>query len=108
MTILRLWSGWADGDRADRYDEPLNRTIAPAIVRRDLAGLAEFTVWRRRAAETDGPDEFLTAMTFEDYAAIRAFTGRDESVSVVPDAARALLDRHDEQSRHYELVHRHR
>jgi len=39
--------------------------------------------------------------TFDDEAAAVEFTGGDRERSVVPDAARGLLKRFDEQSRHY-------
>jgi hypothetical protein len=45
-------------------------------------------------------------MRFDDVAAVAAFTGGDPRTSVVPPAARALLTRFDEHSRHYTTVQR--
>jgi hypothetical protein len=45
-------------------------------------------------------------MTFDDPAALAAFTGGDPTVSVVPPAARAPLSRFVEHSMHYTSVAR--
>jgi hypothetical protein len=71
-----------------------------------VPGLRDLTALRRLPDEHDpsGGAEFLTAMTFDDLAAVSAFTGGDPRGSVVPPAARALLARFDEHSRHYEAI----
>ena len=104
--IIRSWRGWTDtADAAAAYEELLNGTIAPGIMRRRIAGLRELAVLRLAGQETGG--EHLTLMTFDDWAAVAEFAGPDPSASVVPAAARALLARHDEHSQHYELLQRH-
>lgn len=105
--ILRLWSGWATREGAAAYDEILNSEVAPAIVDRRIPGLSAFEVWTRRSDETDGEQEFLTAMRFESLEAVREFTGGDPHRSVVPANARAALSRFDAHSRHYDLRARH-
>lgn len=42
-------------------------------------------------------------MWFDSLAAVRAFAGDDYEVAVVPPAARALLNRFDARSAHYEV-----
>jgi hypothetical protein len=104
--IVRAWRGWTTEPEATAaYEQLLTGTIAPAIMRRGIAGLHELAVLRR--VRHDGPAEHLTLMTFDDWAAVAAFAGEDPGSSVVPPAARALLDHHDEHSQHYELVRRH-
>ncbi|MEW2429445.1 hypothetical protein AB0877_15655 [Micromonospora sp. NPDC047644] len=101
--ILRLWSGWTKPALADAYERLLTQDIAPAILDRGVAGLQELRVLRRSQQELDPAkgSEFLTAMTFTDFAAVAAFTGGEPATSVVPPAARDLLERFDRQSRHY-------
>lgn len=101
--ILRLWRGWtATETTAAAYQELLIGQIAPAILARQIPGLQNLTVWRRDTSEIDGPgSEILTAMMFADSDAIAAFTGGDPRRSVVPEQARRLLSRFDEQSQHY-------
>jgi len=104
--IIRAWRGWTNtADTAAAYEELLNSTIAPDIMRRGIAGLRELAVFRRTGE--GGGAEHLTLMTFDDWAAVTEFAGPDPSESVVPAAARALLARHDEHSRHYELLKSH-
>ncbi|MET8257829.1 hypothetical protein [Micromonospora sp. NPDC005205] len=101
--ILRLWSGWTQPALADAYERLLTQDIAPAILARGVAGLQELRVLRRSPQELDPArgSEFLTAMTFTDFAAVAAFTGGEPSTSVVPPAASDLLESFDLQSRHY-------
>ncbi|MGH3383639.1 MAG: hypothetical protein ACRDO1_03590 [Nocardioidaceae bacterium] len=105
--ILRMWSGFTTPALAADYDQILNHDVAPGIVTRGLAGLERFEVWRRLAEEETTEREFLTAMWFKDVDAVARFTGGDPRSSVVPPQARAVLERFDEHSRHYELRHRH-
>jgi hypothetical protein len=102
-TILRLWRGWTDPLHSSAYEQLLTSEIAPAIMARGIPGLSGLTVLRRHPAELDPSvgSEVLTAMTFTDPDAVATFTGGDPRASVVPPAARALLSRFDEHSRHY-------
>ena len=101
--ILRLWRGWADTDRAKKYDEILTGEVAPAILDRGIDGLHSLEVWTRLHEERQGDVEFLTAMRFDDLAAVRRFTRGDHRISVVPPRAREVLARFDAHSQHYEL-----
>ena len=102
--ILRIWRGWTTTDNANTYEQLLNGTIAPAIMRRGIAGLRDLSVFRK---DGDGEIEFLTVMTFDDWDAVAEFAGPDPTASVVPPAARDVLARFDEHSQHYELLKSH-
>ncbi len=106
--ILRLWRGWTAPEYTAAYEDLLTGQIAPAILERGIPGLRDLTVYRRHPMDLDPADggEILTAMTFDDLAAVAAFTGGDPTVSVVPPAARALLSRFDGHSQHYAPVAR--
>lgn len=107
--IIRAWSGWTTPEHAGTYEALLNGTIAPAIMQRRISGLRDLAVLRRAGNEPqeDGSTQFLTLMTFDDWAAVREFAGPDASASVVPPAAREVLARYDAHSQHYELLRRH-
>jgi hypothetical protein len=45
-------------------------------------------------------------MWFDSLDAIKAFMGKDYSVSHVPPQARAVLTRFDERAAHYEVIDR--
>ena len=100
--INRIWHGWTSKDNADAYQQLLESEIAPGITGRQIAGLSGPRVLRRDS----GPDEveFVTVMSFADWAAVEAFAGPDPRGAVVPPAARRLLRRFDQQSAHYEVV----
>lgn len=105
--ILRLWSGWTTIENADAYDEILHTEVAPGITDRGIPGLSAFEVWTRHHDEAEDEREFLTAMWFDDLAAVAEFTGGDAHQSVVPPRARAVLSRFEAHSRHYDLRARH-
>ena len=100
--ILRLWRGETAPDRTEAYRRLLTGEIAPAILARGVPGLRELGGGARDPRELDpaAAGETLTVMTVADWAAVAAFTGGDPSASVVPPAARRLLARFDEHSRH--------
>ena len=97
--ILRLWRGWTAPENAGRYEELIRTAIFPGILRRAIAGLEGLELFRKAS---DGEVEFMTLMRFASWYAVKAFAGPDWEVSVVPEAARAVLARFDEKAAHYE------
>ena len=98
--IARLWHGWTTPQDADAYEELLRTQIFPGILARDIAGFRSIELLRRAAGDEV---EFITLMYFTSLGAIRAFSGEDYEVAVVPPAARAVLSRFDARSVHYEV-----
>lgn len=97
--ILRLWRGWTTPEKADRYEELIRAAIFPGILARNIARLEGLELFRR---SFEGEVEFMTLMRFASWDAVKAFAGPNWEVSVVPPAARAVLDRFDEKAAHYE------
>ena len=104
--ILRVWHGWTTDENADAYQQLLTTSIVPGIISEAIPGLAGVDILRR-ADGHDGDVEFVTMMTFDDWSAVETFAGSDRTGSVVPAAAREVLERYDEHSQHYEVVARH-
>ncbi|MFV2174080.1 antibiotic biosynthesis monooxygenase [Actinomadura sp. LOL_016] len=102
--IIRIWHGWTDTAGADVYQDLLDAEIVPGIIGREVTGLHGVDVLRRESSQDEV--EFVTVMTFDDWAAVEAFAGTDRTAAVVPPAARAVLRRFDPESQHYELVKR--
>lgn len=98
--IKRIWRGWTRRENADAYEALLNREIFPHIQAKAIAGHRGITLLRR-----DGEDEvtFITIMTFESMASIKALAGDEPSKAYVPAQARALLSRWDDHAEHFEL-----
>ena len=104
--ILRVWHGWTTIENADAYEELLTTSVVPGITSKAIRGLTAVDILRR----SDTPDadvEFVTLMSFDDWAAVDSFAGPQRTSAVVPPAARELLKRYDAHSQHYELVSHH-
>jgi heme-degrading monooxygenase HmoA len=99
--ICRIWHGWTSPANADAYERLLRTEIFQGIERRDIPGYRGIELLRRPAAQTV---EFVTLMWFDSVDAVRGFAGTDYEAAVVPAAARALLQRFDARSAHYEVV----
>jgi heme-degrading monooxygenase HmoA len=98
--ICRMWHGWTTPANADAYEQLLRTEIFAGIAARGIDGYHGIELLRRPAA---GVVEFVTLMWFESVDAVRAFAGPDYEVAVVPPEARALLERFDARSAHYEV-----
>lgn len=98
--ICRIWHGWTKPGNADAYERLLRSEIFSGIARRAIQGYHGIELLRR-----PGPNEveFVTLMWFDSIDAVRAFAGPDYEIAVVPPAARALLDRFDARSAHYDV-----
>ena len=97
--ITRTWRGWTTPSNADAYETLLRETILPGIAGRGIDGYHGAHLLRRH----DGDEiEFVTILWFDSIDAVRMFAGDDHETAVVPDAARQLLTRFDERSRHHE------
>ena len=95
--IARLWHGWTKPEHADEYESLLRTLILPGIHR--VSGYNGAWLMRRRV----GPEvEFITLTFWDSLDAVREFAGDSQTHAVIPDAARKLLSRFDEQSIHYD------
>ena len=98
--ICRIWHGWTSPANADAYERLLRTEIFHSIAARGIRGYQGIELLRRPAADSV---EFVKLMWFESLDAVRAFAGPDYEVAIVPPAARALLERFDGRSAHYEV-----
>lgn len=101
--IARVWNGWTTPENADEYERLLKEQIFPGILAKDVEGYRGISLLRR---PVDDEVEFETMMVFDSLDAVRRFAGEDYERAYVPDAARAVLARFDERSRHYEIRER--
>jgi heme-degrading monooxygenase HmoA len=98
--ICRVWHGWTTKANADAYDQLLRSEVFHGIAARSIDGYHGIELLRRDAGDEV---EFVTLMWFESLEAVRVFAGADYEEAVVPAAARALLNRFDAQSAHYQV-----
>jgi len=99
--ITRIWRGWTRPDEADAYQQLLLTEIFPGIAARGIRGYRGSQLLRR---DVGGEVEFVTVMWFDSLDDVRAFSGPDYAIAVVPPKARVLLARFDDRSAHYETV----
>jgi heme-degrading monooxygenase HmoA len=98
--ISRIWHGWTTHANADTYEALLRDEIFLGIESRQIPGYRGIHLLRRYVGREV---EFVTIMWFDSLDAVRTFAGADYDVAVVPAKARALLERFDERSQHYEV-----
>lgn len=101
MSIKRLWHGWTSPANAAPYQELLHKEIFPSIESKHLGGLQSIELFRR---EVKKEVEFMTVMTFDSLQDVKKFQGKDYAKSYIPESARKLLKRWDEEAAHYEAV----
>src|SRR5499426_2109797 len=98
--IARVWNGWTTPDNADVYETLLKTEIFPGILARKIPGFLRIELLRSAAGDEV---EFATVMWFDSLQSVKAFAGGDYEAAVVPPKARAVLNRFDSRSRHYEV-----
>ena len=98
--ICRIWHGWTSTANADAYERLLRSEIFQGIADRHIPGVEGIELLRRPFEDSV---EFVTLMWFDSLQSVREFAGVDYEVAVVPPAARALLERFDLRSLHYEV-----
>jgi heme-degrading monooxygenase HmoA len=98
--ISRIWHGYTTPENADVYEGLLKSEIFEGIQGRALRGFKGIQLFRREMGEEV---EFITVMWFDSIDAVREFAGEDYEAAVVPPKARAVLQRFDARSQHYEV-----
>ena len=98
-----MWRGWTTPENANAYEQIVRGQVIPGIEARNIPGFQHIDLMKRDLGEEV---EFQTLMWFDSLDAIIAFMGEDYSMSHVPTAARAVLERFDERAVHYEVIDR--
>ena len=101
MAIKRIWHGWTTPENAQSYRTLLNQVVFPGIEAKAIPGYRGIELLSRDLGDEV---EFVTIMTFESLHNVIDFQGEDYKRCYVPEPARAILKRWDEESAHYETV----
>jgi heme-degrading monooxygenase HmoA len=99
--IGRIWHGWTTSKNADEYESLLKEEIFSGIAEKEVPGYKGIQLFR--GPLDDDEVEFVTIMWFDSWDAVKRFAGEDYERAYVPAAAREVLARFDERSRHYEI-----
>ena len=101
MTVRRVWRGWTSAKNADAYQHVLLSQVIPMIKAKQMPEFRSIEVLREdRGAEV----EFSTIMTFDTLEGVKAFMGKDYAQCHVPQIARDVLTRWDDEARHYQQI----
>ena len=99
--IARIWHGWTTPQNADKYENLLKEEVFSGIAKKKVSGYKGIQLFRRPLDNDEV--EFVTIMRFDSWGAVKQFAGEDYERAYVPAAAREVLARFDERSRHYEI-----
>ena len=99
--IARIWHGWTTPQNADKYESLLKEEVFSGIAEKKVSGYKGIQLFRRPLDNDEV--EFVTIMRFDSWGAVKQFAGEDYERPYVPAAAREVLARFDERSRHYEI-----
>jgi hypothetical protein len=100
--IVRTWHGWTTRENADAYHQLVTTEVMPAIAAREINGLRGPDLLRRDV--DSGEVEFATIMLFDDWGAVEAFAGPSGRTAVLPESARQLLQRYDNEAQNYDVA----
>ncbi len=101
MTIKRVWHGWTTKENANKYEKILKTEVLPGIEAKNISGYRKIEVFRN---ELESETEFVTIMTFDSLQNVIDFQGENYQKCYVPDVAKSVLKRWDQESAHYDLV----
>jgi len=99
--IARVWHGWTTLENANVYENLLKTEIFPAIEKMNVIGYKKISLLKRPLGNEV---EFITIMIFDNWNAVKEFAGEEYEKSYVPQKARQVLLRHDDSSKHYEII----
>lgn len=99
--IARIWHGYTTSENANAYEALLHHEIFKGISERKIEGFNNINLLRR---QLNNEVEFITIMWFDTLDAIKKFAGEEYAKAVVPEKARVLLSRFDNESQHYEVL----
>lgn len=98
-TIVRVWHGWTEPADADAYEQFLTDPEDGLLETLSGDGYLGYDLLRR---EGEGEVEFVTQIRFADYDAVAEFAGEEYERAHIPEEARELLSRWEDEAEHYE------
>jgi hypothetical protein len=99
--VCRVWRGWTTVDRAQSYDDYLQRELFPRLGQElHPHGYRGYQLLRLGRGEEV---EFMTMLWFESIESVRSFAGENYETPVISEKARTLLTRFADRADHYQL-----
>ncbi|MFC2161807.1 antibiotic biosynthesis monooxygenase [Acidobacteriota bacterium] len=101
MSIKRVWHGWTTSENADKYKNLLLNKVFLEIEAKKIPGYQSIELFQRKSGDEV---EFVTILTFDSLQNVIDFQGEDYERCYVPDDAKLVLKRWDQESAHYEAI----
>jgi len=99
LSVKRVWRGWTTPENAEAYRRVLETEVRPGIEAKKIPGYRSLELLSR---DLGTEVEFMTIMTFDSIQNVVGLQGDDYKRAYVPNAAKAVLSRWDEECVHYE------
>ncbi len=101
--VARIWHGWTTPENADAYQAVVEGEVFPNILERDIPGLLGAHLMKAEDV-VDNEVEFTTIIWFERLEDVTNFMGEDYRRAHLPESARAVLKRFDEEAKHLHIL----
>lgn len=100
--VARVWHGYTKPEHADAYEAMLKPELLPGVSKKP-GYRGSYLLRRDRGADV----EFVTILLWDSLDDIRAVTGADYEIAVVPEERRRYLSHFDKRASHYEVAATH-
>lgn len=99
-SIIRTWKGWTSLENAKIYEDLLINEIFPDVQKKGVKGLEKVSISIQNQKDEV---EFLLILHFESLSAVKTFSGANYKIAFIPDKAKSVLLRYEEEAQHYEF-----
>ncbi len=100
--VARVWRGFTTPKDADAYESMLKPELLPGLS--SVKGYRGSYLLRRIAGDEI---EFVTIILWDSLDALKAVTGPDYEIAVVPEERRRYLSRYEQRATHFEIASTH-
>ena len=98
--IIRTWKGWTTPENAPIYEDMLINEVFPEVKQKGVEGLEKVSISIQYKEEET---EFFLVLQFDCLDSVKLFAGEEYSKAYIPDNAKRVLLRYDEEASHYEF-----
>lgn len=98
--IIRTWKGWTTIENALFYENMLINEVFPEVKRKGVKGLEKVSI---STFEKNNEVEFFLVLQFDSLESVKKFAGEEYEKAYIPDNAKRVLSRYDENAEHFTL-----
>ncbi|EAR03001.1 hypothetical protein [Maribacter sp. HTCC2170] len=98
--IIRTWKGWTTLENAPIYEDMLINEVFPTVKKKGVLGLEKVSISTQKGVNEVA---FFLVLQFESLSAVKTFAGENYEKAYIPENAKRVLSRYDENAQHFEL-----